>query len=82
MEPVRGKRWEDAADKIRETINGVGYFTFYSLREFLESGPYTARQAALSHLHCVLPPPDRDGATAVLLTRQGASSCPVVPAAT
>lgn len=43
--------WEDAAEKIRGTIDGVGEFTFYTLRAFLESGPYTARQAVLSHLH-------------------------------
>lgn len=42
--------WSDAADKIRETINGVGDFHFDSLREFLDSGPYTARQAVLAHL--------------------------------
>jgi len=44
------KSWDAAADKIRETINGVGYFHFNDLREFLDSGPYTARQAVLSHL--------------------------------
>jgi hypothetical protein len=42
--------WSDAADKIRDTINGVGYFHFNNLREFLDSGPYTARQAVLTHL--------------------------------
>lgn len=42
--------WNDAADKIRETINGVGTFHFNNLKEFLDSGPYTARQAVLSHL--------------------------------
>jgi len=42
--------WKDAADKIRETVNGVGDFHFNNLREFLDSGPYTARQAVLSHL--------------------------------
>jgi len=42
--------WEVAADAIRRTINGVGYFEFSSLREFLSSGPYTARQAVLLHL--------------------------------
>jgi hypothetical protein len=42
--------WSDAADKLRETINGVGDFHFGSLSEFLDSGPYTARQAVLSHL--------------------------------
>ncbi len=47
---VPSTSWNDAADKIRETINGVGDFHFNSLREFLDSGPYTARQAVLSHL--------------------------------
>lgn len=42
--------WKDAADKIRETVNGAGPFYFHSLREFLNAGPYTARQAVLSHL--------------------------------
>jgi hypothetical protein len=45
--------WEDAANHIRETINGVGQFYFESLRDFLESGPWTARQAVLSHLHWI-----------------------------
>lgn len=49
IEPV--KSWEDAADRIRDTINGVGYFEFSSLREFLDSGPWTAREAVLGHLH-------------------------------
>lgn len=44
------KDWKDAADKIRMTINGVGRFEFSSLKEFLDSGPYTAREAVLSHL--------------------------------
>jgi hypothetical protein len=43
--------WEEAAAKIMQTINGVGQFEFNSLRDFLESGPYTPRQAVLSHLH-------------------------------
>lgn len=42
--------WEDAASKIIDTINGVGMFEFASVREFMESGPYTVRQAVLSHL--------------------------------
>lgn len=45
--------WNDAADKLRETVNGVGYFHYNNLREFLVAGPYTARQAALSHLHWI-----------------------------
>jgi len=47
---IPSKSWSDAADKIRETINGVGTHHFDTLREFLDSGPYTARQAVLSHL--------------------------------
>jgi hypothetical protein len=42
--------WNDAADRIRETINGVGEFYFEDLQEFLMSGPWTARQAVLAHL--------------------------------
>lgn len=48
--PARGKTWRDAADKIRQTINGMGPFWFKDLKEFLESGPYTPRQAVESHL--------------------------------
>lgn len=44
------KSWEDAAEAILDTINGVGYFHFNSLREFLDSGPYTPRQAVFSHI--------------------------------
>jgi hypothetical protein len=47
---VPSNSWSDSADKIRETVNGVGTFHFNDLREFLSSGPYTARQAVLSHL--------------------------------
>ena len=50
--------WRQAADQIRRTINGVGMFEFSSLQEFLRSGPYTARQAALSHLHWIKRAPD------------------------
>lgn len=45
--------WEKAANDIRETINGVGYFHFNTLKEFLDSGPWTARQAVLEHLHWI-----------------------------
>lgn len=50
MKIVPSKSWDDAANNLRETINGVGDFHFNNLREFLASGPYTARQAVLSHL--------------------------------
>jgi hypothetical protein len=45
--------WSKVADHIRHTINGVGYFGFDSLKEFLDSGPYTPRQAVFSHLHWI-----------------------------
>ena len=45
------KSWRDAADKVLETINGVGYFHFNTLEEFLESGPYTPKEAVLLHTH-------------------------------
>lgn len=44
------KDWKDAANEIRELINGYGPFYFATLKEFLDSGPYTAREAVLSHL--------------------------------
>jgi len=47
------KSWDDAAVLVLDTINGVGMFTFSSVREFLDSGPYTARQAVLQHLHYI-----------------------------
>jgi hypothetical protein len=47
---VPEKSWTDAAEKIRETINGVGYFHFDTLKELLDSGPYTAREAVLNHI--------------------------------
>ena len=45
--------WKHSATEIVEIINGVGYFRYDSLREFLDSGPYTPRQAVLSHLHWI-----------------------------
>lgn len=47
------KSWSDVASHILTTINGVGEFEFSSLREFLDSGPYTPREAVLSHLHWI-----------------------------
>ena len=48
--PNPGRSWRDAADNIRRTTNGVGQFEFATTREFLDSGPYTAREAVLQHL--------------------------------
>jgi len=45
--------WRDAAARIMDTIHGVGMFEFGSLREFLDSGPYTPREAVLAHLHWI-----------------------------
>lgn len=45
--------WLEAANAIRTTINGVGYFEFHSVNEFLRSGPYTSRQAVLNHLGAI-----------------------------
>lgn len=47
------KSWSDAAAKLMETINGVGYFHFSNLKEFLDSGPYSVRDASLKHVHWI-----------------------------
>lgn len=44
------KSWADSAAKILDIINGVGEFEFANLKEFLSSGPYTAREAVLAHI--------------------------------
>ena len=51
IKPAAGETWETVLTEIRELINGVGYFIFYSNKELKDSGPYTARQAVLGHLH-------------------------------
>lgn len=51
VEPT--KTWTEAAESIIDTINGVGMFEFKSVKEFLDSGPYTLREAVLSHLHWI-----------------------------
>jgi len=50
---VPEKSWSDAAEAIIDTINGVGTFHFSSLQDFMDSGPYTAKQAVLKHLHWI-----------------------------
>ena len=47
------KSWRDSANEIREIINGEGMFEFPTLREFLDSGPYTPREAVEQHLHWI-----------------------------
>jgi len=56
VEPT--KSWEDAAGQLITTINGVGQFEFASVKDFLDSGPYTARGAVLGHLHWIRRYPD------------------------
>ena len=55
---VPSTSWDSSANKLRETINGVGTFHFNNVKEFLSSGPYTARQAVLSHLSWINRHPD------------------------
>lgn len=55
---VPKKDWKDAATEIAKTVNGVGFFYFRSIRDFLDSGPYTPRAAVLTHLHWVKHWPD------------------------
>lgn len=53
VEPAEGD-WKNAASKIIQTINGVGYFEFDSIETFIDCGPYEdAEQAVLSHLHWI-----------------------------
>jgi hypothetical protein len=50
VHPNPGRTWSDCANRILATINGYGPFYFSSLREFLDSGPWTPREAVLHHL--------------------------------
>jgi hypothetical protein len=59
VRPSHGRTWDDAARKIMTTIEGVGMFGYNGhLKEFLASGPWTARQAVLKHLHWIKRYPD------------------------
>ena len=49
--------WRSSLECIRQTINGVGYFEFSSVKELLLSGPYTPRSAVMQHLHCIIDHP-------------------------
>ena len=55
---VPTKSWSDSAREIMKTINGVGMFEFNTLKDFLDSGPYSARDAVLKHLHWISRWPD------------------------
>ena len=52
---VVSKDWDKAANEIRQTINGVGYFHFNSLKEFKDSIPVrSSRAVALEHLQHIV----------------------------
>ena len=50
---IPAKSWQDAADKIRETINGVGMFYFANVAEFISTTYGTARRTVLAHLYAI-----------------------------
>jgi hypothetical protein len=50
--------WASSCREIVQTINGVGYFEFRGARELCESGPWTMRQAVLTHLGWIADWPD------------------------
>jgi hypothetical protein len=60
--------WRAALAKIIETINGVGYFHFNDVEEFLDSGPYTEEEGVLSHLHWIESYPEVYGDTSARST--------------
>jgi hypothetical protein len=39
-----------ATRELSETVGGVGYFHFGSVKELTDSGPWTVREAVLGHL--------------------------------
>jgi len=45
--------WRAAAEAIRNTINGVGYFHFNSVKEFCLSIPTSVRGVVIGHLHWI-----------------------------
>lgn len=57
--------WRDSLKEIIETINGVGYFYFHSVDEFLDSGPYGEEEGVMTHLHWVKRYPDVYGDTSI-----------------
>src|SRR5665213_426298 len=42
--------WRDSLSELIQTINGVGFFHFSSVRELCQSGPYTFRHGVLAHI--------------------------------
>lgn len=51
---VENRCWRAVADKIKETINGVGIFYYSSVEEFKDSIPAQSyEETAVSHLHWI-----------------------------
>jgi hypothetical protein len=64
--------WRDAAAHFATTIGGVGYAWYNSTQEFLDSGPYTPRQAVISHLGYVRSYPEVYGTSSAVDLYHGA----------
>lgn len=45
--------WKDAAEHLRQTINGVGMFHYDSVKEFVHCASETVRGTVLTHLHWI-----------------------------
>lgn len=50
--------WKDSASQLLKTINGMGYFYFSTLKEYLYVECCTARQAVLNNLDYIRIYPD------------------------
>lgn len=53
ISPMGNTSWRQVAARLCRTIKDFGMFYFSSTQEFLDSGPYTAKQAVLNHLHWI-----------------------------
>lgn len=61
---IAEKSWKDVAEKVRETINGMGPFYYESVKEFKDVGPYKSYcDAVSSHLHWLKHYPEVYGCT-------------------
>lgn len=61
---LTSKSWKETAEKVKETINGMGPFYYESVKEFKEVGPYKNYcEAAIQHLHWVKYYPEVYGCT-------------------
>ena len=61
---IAQKSWKETAEKVRNTINGMGPFWYDSVKEFKEVGPYGSYcEAAIQHLHWLKHYPEVYGET-------------------